>query len=78
MGPTLGPESPSGIPSHDQGSNAMRYSALCGAGSSDEGVSSRQALTRTLSSSSIPFDDDEVDVVRVEGLRHADMRLEAR
>ena len=30
------------------------------------------------SSLSIPFDDGEVDVVRVEGLRHAAFRLEAR
>lgn len=34
--------------------------------------------TRSSSSVSIPFDDGDVDVVRVEGLRHSHTRLEAR
>lgn len=38
----------------------------------------RRPSTRSSSSLSIPFADEEVDVVRVEGLRHADGRLEAR
>jgi hypothetical protein len=36
------------------------------------------AASYASSSSSIPFHDEEVDVVTEEGLRHADMNLEAR
>lgn len=36
------------------------------------------AASFTSSTGSIPFEDEEVDVVTEEGLRHADMTLEAR
>jgi hypothetical protein len=75
-GPAVGPELPSRR--QEQAHVSRRYTTLCGASGTDEDFPSRTALARSVSSTSIPFDDDEVDVVRVEGLRHAEMRLEAR
>ena len=78
MLPAVGPElQPMALPM-DRGRSipplSPSVSSVSVAGS---GAASR-TITRSSSSLSIPFDDGEVDVVRVEGVRHADGRLEAR
>jgi len=75
--PIVGSELPSMASFNDQ-SSAMSRSPACSSSDLDGKHAQRQSMSRASSSMSIPFDDDEVDVVRVEGLRHAEMRLEAR
>ncbi len=66
--PTLGPFRPTAV--------AFSRSSTTSSHTSAASVSSSPAYSS--SSLSIPFEDGDVDVVRVEGLRHAPFRLEAR
>lgn len=77
MPPIVDSELSSPISFYDRGRSALPQRGLNDSPDSDGSRSPRQSLTRS-SSLSIPFEDAEVDVVRVEGLRHAEMRLEAR
>lgn len=78
MLPAVGPEVPPMALPMDRGrARAPRSSSVPSLGESGSGPVSR-TITRSSSSVSIPFDDSEVDVVRVEGVRHAEGRLEAR
>ncbi|KAI0343971.1 choline kinase cytoplasm [Trametopsis cervina] len=75
MSPPVAADLPPLPPFSDRGRPAVPFSAQRASSGSAE---HRQPISRSSSSASIPFDDDEVDVVRVEGLRHAHIRLEAR
>lgn len=76
MLPAVGPEiQPMALPM-DRGRAVTPHSASVSSLSGSAPVS--RTITRSSSSVSIPFDDSEVDVVRVEGVRHAEGRLEAR
>ena len=77
MVPAIGPEIQPIALSIDRGQGNSPYSAPLSSSSLSVG-GSRRTITRSASSLSIPFDDEEVDVVRVEGVRHAGGRLEAR
>lgn len=77
MLPAVGSELPSTTPFNARGRCAAPRGAYGDSSELNDSHSPCQSLTRS-SSISIPFDDDDVDVVRVEGLRHAEMRLEAR
>ncbi|KAI0076281.1 kinase-like protein [Panus rudis PR-1116 ss-1] len=76
MAPTLGPELPA---FHPRGRDILpaRKSSSTLSTQKARDISSR-SLSRETSASSIPFNDSEVDVVRVEGLRHSEGRLDAR
>ncbi|KAI0374450.1 kinase-like protein [Pilatotrama ljubarskyi] len=81
MSPTVGPDlppssslakfRPAGIPLNRRSSSTSSRSL-------PDNASIGTSPAYSSSSLSIPFDDTDVDVVRVEGLRHADIRLEAR
>ncbi|KAI0359098.1 kinase-like protein [Trametes cingulata] len=77
VGPDLAPSSslakfrPAGIPLN-------RRSSTTSSRSLPDNASIGTSPAYSSSSLSIPFEDTDVDVVRVEGLRHADIRLEAR
>lgn len=71
--PTLGPFRPTGVAfsrSSTSSSHTLPDNSSAGSVYSSPVYSS--------SSLSIPFEDGDVDVVKVEGLRHASSRLEAR
>ncbi|TCD70654.1 hypothetical protein EIP91_002375 [Steccherinum ochraceum] len=76
MAPTLGPEL---APGHNPSSRGRSMTSLRSS-SSRTSTTHVTALspTRSISSSSIMFDDEDIDVVREEGLRHSNERLEAR
>ena len=62
----------------DRGQGSSPYSIPVSSASVGGSSPSIRTTSRSSSSLSIPFDDEEVDVVRVEGVRHAEGRLEAR
>lgn len=76
MSPTLGPEL----------SVSPRVSPYFGLGISPDGMSAiscrslgeRTSFAGSASSASIPFEDSNIDVIKVEGLRHANVQLDAR
>ncbi|PCH33379.1 kinase-like protein [Wolfiporia cocos MD-104 SS10] len=79
MSPTLGPDlapSPSLAPYNRPVLSSNRSSTSSLHSGSDNVTGSSPAYST--SSVSIPFDDGDVDVVKVEGLRHSNVRLEAR
>ncbi|KAI0786080.1 choline kinase cytoplasm [Abortiporus biennis] len=78
MSPTLGPDLPIVHPLGSRGrANTPRNTSLSRTTSTGEYTSPRSP-TRSISSTSIQFEDGEIDVVRVEGLKHSAIRLEAR
>ncbi|KAH9922009.1 kinase-like protein [Epithele typhae] len=80
MPPTLGPElaeSPLSRPYSTQGVSLSR-SSTSSSRTFPDNASIGSSPAYSSSSLSIPFEDGEVDVVRVEGLRHATYKLEAR
>ncbi|GJE87742.1 kinase-like protein [Phanerochaete sordida] len=78
MAPALGPDIQPMALSLGRGQGSSPYSAPVSSLSLGGSSPSIRTTSRSSSSLSIPFDDEEVDVVRVEGLRHAEGKLEAR
>ncbi|KAH8120586.1 kinase-like protein [Phellopilus nigrolimitatus] len=83
--PTIGPElstspSPMVTPttSHSPVSIKRTSTSSLRARSVDSARSVLSTLSRTSSTASIPFTDDEVDVVTEEGIRHTDRKLQAK
>lgn len=79
MSPAAGPELPPRNLPNCQEHNPSLCPTRCESNCPNECSPSRKAISRSSSTLSIPFDiGDEADIVRVEGLKHADGRLEAR
>lgn len=78
MLPAVGPEIQPMTLSMDRGRRISPQSVSVSSFSMSGSGPASRTLTRSSSSLSIPFDDAEVDIVRLEGVRHADSRLEAR
>ncbi len=80
MTPTIGPDFPAMTAVHNMprprgGLSRERSSP---SNKLDDNFAPHRPIARSASSSSIMFDDGEVDPVRVEGLRHANVKLGAR
>ncbi|RDX56170.1 hypothetical protein OH76DRAFT_602115 [Lentinus brumalis] len=83
MSPTLGPDlaPATSLGTYRPGPRPIRRSSTSSSRTTpDNGSLASVASSAAYSSSSlsIPYDNGVVDVVRVEGLRHAGLRLEAR
>ncbi|KZT06340.1 kinase-like protein [Laetiporus sulphureus 93-53] len=80
MAPTLGPDIPpsSSLSPYGRPAQPRSRSSSSFLQSSGDNVTIGSSPAYSSSSVSIPFEDGDVDVVRVEGLRHSDARLEAR
>ncbi|KAH9947707.1 kinase-like protein [Amylocystis lapponica] len=78
MPPTVGPDSVS-VPSlTPYGRSAPPLRRVATSSSQSLDVTVRTSPAYSASSVSIPFEEGDVDVVRLEGLRHSSRRLEAR
>lgn len=80
MSPTVGPEPTLSLPNYTQPAPpSKRASTSLRTTADDPGIGASPGYAASAASSvSIPFDNVDVDVVRVDGLRHADIKLEAR
>ncbi|CCM01634.1 uncharacterized protein FIBRA_03695 [Fibroporia radiculosa] len=79
MSPTLGPEVPlpSSVP-FTRPVLSLARSSTSSLQSEVDNLTIGTSPAYSSSSLSIPFEDGDVDVVKVEGLRHSDIKLEAR
>ncbi|KAI9066690.1 kinase-like protein [Trametes sanguinea] len=80
MPPTLGPDlaPASSLPKFRPAGRPLNRSSTSSSRSLPDNPSIATSPAYSTSSLSIPFEHADVDVVRVEGLRHANVRLEAR
>ncbi|KAI0932558.1 hypothetical protein AcW1_000351 [Taiwanofungus camphoratus] len=80
MAPTIGLESAStpSLAHYGRSPLSSREGSATSLQSMGDNVTLGSSPAYSMSSLSIPFEDGDVDVVRVEGLRHSDIRLEAR